>query len=55
LEHVGEVALDRPGGDEQVLGDLAVGETLGGKLGDAALAGGERLQPGEQRAARLGA
>ena len=53
-EHVGEVALDGPGGDEQVLGDLAVGEPLGGQLGDAALAGGQGLEAGEQHPARPG-
>jgi hypothetical protein len=34
-EHVGEVALDGPGGDEQGLGDLAVGEPFGVSPGSA--------------------
>jgi hypothetical protein len=51
---VGEVALDSPGGDEQGLGDLAVGEPFGGQLRYAALAGGECFEPAEQHPARLG-
>src|SRR5882672_2791643 len=54
-EHVGEVAFDGTGGDEQVLGDLTVGQPFGGKLGDAALAGGESLQPAELHPSRPGA
>jgi hypothetical protein len=38
---VGEVSFDGPGGDEQVLGDVTVGQAGGGELGDAALAGRE--------------
>ena len=44
---VGEVPFDGPGGDEQVLGDVAVGQAGGGELGDAALAGRQRLEPAE--------
>src|SRR5450755_935948 len=47
LVGVGEVPFDGPGGDEQVLGDLAVGQTVGGELGDAALAGCQRVEPAE--------
>jgi len=39
LVGVGEVPFDGPGGDEQVLGDIAVRQAVGGELGDAALAG----------------
>ena len=38
---VGEVPFDGPGGDEQVLCDVAVGQADGGELGDAALTGGQ--------------
>ena len=48
------MALDSSGGDEQGLGDLAVSETLGGQLGDAALTGGECFEPAKQHPARLG-
>jgi len=41
------VAFDGPGGDEQVLGDLAVGEAGGGELGGAALAWGQRIESAE--------
>src|SRR6266496_3800140 len=47
LVDVGEVPFDGPGGDEQVLGDLAVGHAVGGELGDAALAGRQRVEPAE--------
>ena len=40
LVGVGEVPFDGSGGDEEVLGDVAVGETGGGELGDATLARG---------------
>jgi hypothetical protein len=38
-EDARQVTLDRPSGDEEGLGDLAVGEALAGELGDPALAG----------------
>jgi hypothetical protein len=38
LVGVGEVAFDGSSGDEQVLGDVAVGEAGGGELGNATLA-----------------
>jgi len=41
------VSFDGPGGDEQVLGDVTVGPAVGGELGDAALAGGQRVEPAE--------
>lgn len=41
LVGVGEVPFDGPGGDEQVLGDVAVGQAGRGELGDAALAGSQ--------------
>src|SRR5215510_3795693 len=44
---VGEVPLDGAGGDEQVLGDVAVGQAGGGELGDAAFAGCQRVEPAE--------
>ena len=44
LVGVGEVPFDGPGGDEQVLGDVAVGQADGGELGDAALAGCQRVE-----------
>ena len=34
-ENVGEVAFDSAGGDVEGLGDLAVGEAVGGELGDS--------------------
>jgi hypothetical protein len=43
---VGEMSFDGPGGDEQVLGDVAVGQA-GGELGDAAFAGCRRVEPAE--------
>ena len=49
------MSLDGSGGDEQGLGDRAVGEPFGGQFGDAAFAGGERFEPGEQYAAGPGA
>ena len=39
--------FDGAGGDEQVLGDVAVGQAGGGELGDAALAGGQRVEPAQ--------
>ena len=38
LEDVAQVRVDRRRGDEQLLGDLAVGAAVGGELGDAPLA-----------------
>jgi hypothetical protein len=46
-EDAREVTLDRACGDEEGLGDLAVGEALGGELGDAALAGRQRIEPSQ--------
>src|ERR1700754_4632485 len=43
---VAEVDLDRLRGDEQLLGDVAVGAAVGGEAGDAPLAGGQRLDAG---------
>ena len=40
-----QVVFDGPLGDEQPLGDLAVGEPGGGQLRDAQFAGGERVPP----------
>jgi hypothetical protein len=45
------VTLDRAGGDEEGLGDLAVGEALAGELGDPTLARCERVDPGEHDSA----
>lgn len=47
LVGVGEVPFDGAGGDEQVLGDVAVGQAGGGELGDAALAGCQRVEPAQ--------
>src|SRR5829696_8265289 len=52
VEDTREVTLHRPRRDEERLGDLAVGESLAGELGDAALAGCERVEPGEHDPAR---
>ena len=41
------MTLDRACGDEQRLCDLAVGEALASELGDAALAGRQRVEPRE--------
>src|SRR4051794_29403211 len=49
-----EVALDRASRDEQLLGNLRIGVPLSGQLSDAALARGERFEPGQQDASRLG-
>jgi len=54
VEHMGEMALDRAGGDKQGLGDLAVRQPFGGQLGDATLAGGECFEPGKQCSAGPG-
>jgi hypothetical protein len=43
-----EVHLGGPGGDEQRLGDLAVGEAFGGEPGDAQLRGCERVAAGDR-------
>ena len=51
-EDAREVTLNRAGGNEEALGDLAVGEALAGKLGDAALAGRQRVEPRENDPAR---
>jgi hypothetical protein len=55
MEYLSEMTLNGTGSDEQILGHLAVDESLGRQLGDAALARGECLQPGKHSAARLGA
>src|SRR6266568_7362910 len=47
-----EVTLNRTCGDEERLGDLAVGEALTGELRNPAFAGCERVDPGEQDPAR---
>ena len=49
------MGLDRPLGDVELLGDLAVGEPVGGEDGDAVLRRRERLDAGERGAARPGA
>ena len=46
------MTLDGPCGNEERLGDLAVGEALAGELGDATFARGERVESGEQDATR---
>src|SRR5262245_26744646 len=46
-----QVTLDRAGGNEEGLGDLAVREALARELGDPALAGGQRVEPCEDNAA----
>ena len=46
--HAREVKLDGLRGDEQRLRDLAVAVTLGGQLGDAPLARGQRIRAGER-------
>ena len=50
-EDVPEVGLHRPLGDEQALGDLPVRPALGGHARDPELAGGQRLDTGEDRLA----
>ena len=55
-QHVADVFVDSALGDNEAMGDLAVGETLGAMGGNLALAGGERLlRPGRRspRAERL--
>ena len=47
-EHVGHVAGDGVPGDDELGGDLGVGESAAGQLGDAQLAGGERLPPADR-------
>src|ERR1700761_4989544 len=49
---VREVDLDRLRGDEELLGDLAVGHPVGGEAGDAFLARGQGGDAGEGGAAR---
>jgi len=49
---VAEVGLHRPGGDEQRLGDLAVGQPVGGEATDAPLRRCERLRSGQWDASR---
>ena len=51
-EDAREVTLDCPCGNEERLGDLAVGEALAGELDNAALAGRQRVEPGENDPAR---
>ncbi len=50
-----EVNLDRLRGHVELLGDVAVGEALGGQLGDAPLARGQRLRPAARRDPRSAA
>ena len=50
-----EVDLDRLRRDEERLGDVLVRHVLGGHLGDAALARGQRLEPAQHQPARAGA
>lgn len=50
-----QVSLNRLRGDEEALGDLAVGHPLGGETGDAELARGQRLDAAEDRLAGSGA
>lgn len=54
-EDAREVTLDRACGHEEGLGDLAVSESLAGELGDAALAGCQRVEPRENDPAWAGA
>src|SRR5437899_12700116 len=49
-EDAREVTLDRPCGDEECLGDLAVAEALAGELGDPTLAGRQRIEAFENGA-----
>jgi hypothetical protein len=44
---VPEVGLDGGLGDEQVLGDLPVGQPVGGEAGDPPFGAGERVRAGE--------
>jgi hypothetical protein len=53
--HAAEVRLGGLGGDEQRLGDLAIGEAIGGEPGDTQLAGGQRVAAGDRVAPWLGA
>src|SRR5690349_18459477 len=46
-EGVAQVGLDRGLGDEQVLGDLPVGQALGRQDGDPTLASGQRVRAGQ--------
>src|SRR6266516_338560 len=46
------MSFDRACGDEEALGDLAVGESLAREFGDAALAGGQRVESREDDPAR---
>ena len=48
------MVLDRLERQEQLLGDLAVGDAVGGQLGDAALPGGEGPRPRGGAPARPG-
>ena len=52
LKDVPEVCFHRPLADEQALGNLAVRPPLGREACDAKLAGGQRLEAGEDRLAR---
>jgi hypothetical protein len=49
---VAEVRFDGLGGEKQALGDLAVGEAVGGEFGHAPLARGQRFRTGEPLATR---
>jgi hypothetical protein len=50
-ERVPQVRLDGGLGDEQVLGDLPVGQPVGGEAGDLPLGAGERVRAGDGTAA----
>jgi hypothetical protein len=52
VEDAREVTLDRARRDEEGLGDLAIGKSLAGEFGDAALAGCQRVEPCEYDPAR---
>ena len=55
LEGVPEVGLDGGLGDEQVLGDLPVGQAVGGEAGDPPFGAGERVRAREGGAPGPGA
>jgi hypothetical protein len=51
VEGVPQVGLDGRLGDEQVLGDLAVGASLGGQVRDLTFGAGQRVGAGDRGAA----
>jgi hypothetical protein len=51
---VPQVGLDGGLGDEQVLGDLAVGQAIRGQIGDLAFCAGEGVRAGDGGAAGAG-